>query len=351
MPPAEKRRRFTPPWSVEKTDCPVSWWETTPARRLPTFTLKLNPDADQRQNSTAAHRQRLTWVVWKRCWMSSSNWCQWCSQRRWSRPKCPQRSGRTQWPWHPFGPSRTEWEVETSSLLGFSPRFENTLAVLQSRKAKRKNCRGILARLYIHFKVSHETRLIAANIDKLPGTAENEKAPPLKRARQCPALALVHSRLKFAPAGFAKGGSSMASIIPFIRRSSDFDDASTTVLGEAFDAACRDLPEKDDLLREIIARRIIESAQKGERDPDRLRAIALSGLRTDASPPGKLIGHNGNWPSVRGPEKQSRPARGVTTAPNGSTALCPSVERRNRATRRGVLLLFDPGEVRRASWA
>ncbi len=66
----------------------------------------------------------------------------------------------------------------------------------------------------------------------------------------------------------------MASIIPFIRRSSDFDDASTTVLGEAFDAACRDLPEKDDLLREIIARRIIEAAQKGERDPDRLPAHA-----------------------------------------------------------------------------
>ena len=38
----------------------------------------------------------------------------------------------------------------------------------------------------------------------------------------------------------------MASIIQFIRRPSDFDDALTTVLGEAFDAACRDLPQKDE---------------------------------------------------------------------------------------------------------
>ena len=74
----------------------------------------------------------------------------------------------------------------------------------------------------------------------------------------------------------------MASIIQFIRRPSDFDDTLTTVLGEAFDAACRDLPQKDDLLREIIARRIIQAAQKGERDPDRLRAIALTGLIADS---------------------------------------------------------------------
>ena len=32
-------------------------------------------------------------------------------------------------------------------------------------------------------------------------------------------------------------------------------------------------------MREIIALRIIEAANKGERDPDRLRNIALSGLR------------------------------------------------------------------------
>ena len=74
----------------------------------------------------------------------------------------------------------------------------------------------------------------------------------------------------------------MASIIQFIRRPSDFDDALTTVLGEAFDAACRDLPQKDDPLREIIARRIIQAAQKGERDPDRLRAIASTGLIADS---------------------------------------------------------------------
>ena len=69
----------------------------------------------------------------------------------------------------------------------------------------------------------------------------------------------------------------MASIIPFIRRSSEFDDFTTGLMGRAFDAACRDLPEGDDLPREVIARRIIRAASKGERDPRRLRAIALGG--------------------------------------------------------------------------
>ena len=33
----------------------------------------------------------------------------------------------------------------------------------------------------------------------------------------------------------------MASILPFIRNKSDFDDEATRLMGEAFDAACKGL--------------------------------------------------------------------------------------------------------------
>ena len=33
----------------------------------------------------------------------------------------------------------------------------------------------------------------------------------------------------------------MASILPFVRNKSDFDDEATRLMGEAFDAVCKDL--------------------------------------------------------------------------------------------------------------
>jgi hypothetical protein len=75
----------------------------------------------------------------------------------------------------------------------------------------------------------------------------------------------------------------MASIIQFIRRGI-FDDAATKAMGEAFDAACADLQGSSDLsdfVREIIARRIIEAAKKGERDPMRLCSIAIASIGGD----------------------------------------------------------------------
>ena len=51
-----------------------------------------------------------------------------------------------------------------------------------------------------------------------------------------------------------------------------FDPAATHVMGEAFDCACRSLRGigQVDSVREIIAKRIIEVAREGERDPNRL---------------------------------------------------------------------------------
>ena len=80
-----------------------------------------------------------------------------------------------------------------------------------------------------------------------------------------------------------KTGSHMASILPFIRNKSDFDDEATRLMGEAFDAACKDLHDTGQpaLVREIIAKRIIKAAKKGERDPARLRKAGLAALGYD----------------------------------------------------------------------
>jgi hypothetical protein len=72
----------------------------------------------------------------------------------------------------------------------------------------------------------------------------------------------------------------VATILPFIRARADFDDETTRLMGEAFDAARASIDGQDEpeLFYEIIAARIVEAARKGERDPTRLRDIALEAL-------------------------------------------------------------------------
>jgi tartrate dehydratase beta subunit/fumarate hydratase class I family protein len=56
-----------------------------------------------------------------------------------------------------------------------------------------------------------------------------------------------------------------------------FDDAATLTMGEAFDHACESLHRFGTLItaRELLAKRIIDAAKNGERDPDRLCQQAL----------------------------------------------------------------------------
>ena len=85
-----------------------------------------------------------------------------------------------------------------------------------------------------------------------------------------------------------RGYGAVASILPFIRPETDyFDDRVTKILGDAFDAACKELRDKGQprIVHEVIARRIIDAAKKGIRDPLRLRDIALAAL-----PPDKIAG-------------------------------------------------------------
>jgi len=71
-------------------------------------------------------------------------------------------------------------------------------------------------------------------------------------------------------------GTCHVTIIP-VFRDSGFDAEVTQSLGKAYDIACRSLHPKGrpPVVQEMLAKKIIEVAQRGERDPERLAAIAL----------------------------------------------------------------------------
>jgi hypothetical protein len=59
-----------------------------------------------------------------------------------------------------------------------------------------------------------------------------------------------------------------------------FDAETTTLVGQAFDKVCRELHDRgqSDSVKEIIAKRIINIAARGERDPDEMCKAALMAL-------------------------------------------------------------------------
>jgi hypothetical protein len=77
----------------------------------------------------------------------------------------------------------------------------------------------------------------------------------------------------------------VASILSFIRKAGTvFDDRITKIMGEAFDSACKELNDAGQpaIVYEVIAKRIIDGAKNGERDPVRLRNAALAALGFDS---------------------------------------------------------------------
>ena len=78
----------------------------------------------------------------------------------------------------------------------------------------------------------------------------------------------------------------MPTILPFIRPETAFDNSTTQIMGEAFDAACAELQDGNlpNLAREIIAERIIGAAKRGERDPKRLCEIGIAAIRPRREP-------------------------------------------------------------------
>jgi len=57
-----------------------------------------------------------------------------------------------------------------------------------------------------------------------------------------------------------------------------FDPETVAAMTEAFDAACKELQGADqpEVMREVIAGRIVAAARLGERDPARLLEAALA---------------------------------------------------------------------------
>jgi hypothetical protein len=64
-----------------------------------------------------------------------------------------------------------------------------------------------------------------------------------------------------------------------------FEPEATAAMGEAFDAACRELHVTDQskALRALIATLIIAAASQGELNPVRLRAAAVAGFAIEKS--------------------------------------------------------------------
>jgi hypothetical protein len=75
----------------------------------------------------------------------------------------------------------------------------------------------------------------------------------------------------------------MAQIVQFIRPPDSFDPEALSALGKAYDMAVAALHDigQPQLVREVLAKRIIKAAQRGERDPAALCAIALAAFNSD----------------------------------------------------------------------
>jgi hypothetical protein len=70
------------------------------------------------------------------------------------------------------------------------------------------------------------------------------------------------------------------SIRSFVKPGAFFGPEAIAVMSEALEAACKALDDtgQPQIVREIIAQRIIEAASRGERDPVRLVEAALPWL-------------------------------------------------------------------------
>jgi hypothetical protein len=55
-----------------------------------------------------------------------------------------------------------------------------------------------------------------------------------------------------------------------------FEPEAITAMSEAYEAALKELQDTGDVMREVIARRIITAATLGERNPARLLAAAIA---------------------------------------------------------------------------
>ena len=74
----------------------------------------------------------------------------------------------------------------------------------------------------------------------------------------------------------------MAQILQFLRPNDSFGPEVLAALGKAYDMAIEALHDSGqlDAVREVVARRIIRAAKKGEHDPARLCTLALAAFNS-----------------------------------------------------------------------
>jgi hypothetical protein len=79
-----------------------------------------------------------------------------------------------------------------------------------------------------------------------------------------------------------------------------FDEATIRSIGHAFDAACRELHDTGQpaVVHEVMIKRIVAAAQKGERNATRLRDAALTGLRKPRNQISSQVALSGGKPST-----------------------------------------------------
>jgi hypothetical protein len=76
-------------------------------------------------------------------------------------------------------------------------------------------------------------------------------------------------------------------IQPTGEEAASFGDAETTrAMDDAFDQICQHLQDtgQPEIVREVIANKIIDAAKRGERDPGRLRDIVLGSFGLQRNP-------------------------------------------------------------------
>jgi hypothetical protein len=89
-----------------------------------------------------------------------------------------------------------------------------------------------------------------------------------------------------------------------------FEPEAIAAMGEAFEAACKELHEAGgrELVRELIAKRIIAVARRGELNPVCLRIAPLCGLSVREMPP--AASHSADYNS-----QATSPADGAAPCP------------------------------------
>ena len=139
---------------------------------------------------------------------------------------------------------------------------------------------------YLNYSTNHMTFPACASASERSPTANGDRdASDLDRlAASLDALALCYCEPDVEEAGYGDGtweeptGEAVAMSTHSFMPPGAFEPEAVAAMSEAFEAACEVLQDagEPEVVREIIAKRIVAAATVGERDPVRLRAAALA---------------------------------------------------------------------------